>query len=128
MNLKLLCLKMDYGGFWRFMMTRKKELEALRLQMPLALGDCVNLAKFVLEATSEVIEELPSENNEKAIVLFKLVSCPPVFSLRSDLISSFKDQFLRSSHYDMRRSVEEDDETIQNNANQCIGVAPWVPS
>ncbi|TQE04540.1 hypothetical protein C1H46_009847 [Malus baccata] len=128
MNLKLLRLKMDYGGFWRFVTARKKELEALTLQMPLALGDCVNLAKFVLEVISEVIEELPSENHEKAIVLFKPVSFLPVFSLRFNLISSFKDQFLHSSHYDMRRSAEEDDETVQNNANRCIGVAPWILS
>ncbi|KAM1086946.1 hypothetical protein ACFX2H_012473 [Malus domestica] len=54
MNLKSLCLKMDSGGFWRFVTARKKELEALRSQMPLALGDCVDPAKFVLEAISEV--------------------------------------------------------------------------
>ncbi|CAN6711179.1 unnamed protein product [Malus baccata var. baccata] len=108
MNLKLLCLKMDYRGFWRFVTARKNKLEALRLQMPLALGDCVNLAKFVLEVISE-----------KVIVLFKPVSCLPVFSLH---------QFLHSSHYDMKRLAEEDDETVQNNANRCIGVAPWILS
>ncbi|CAL8989647.1 unnamed protein product [Prunus brigantina] len=54
MNLKSLCLKMDSGRFWRFVTARKKELEALRSQMPLALADCVDPAKFVLEAISEV--------------------------------------------------------------------------
>ncbi|KAM1553591.1 hypothetical protein ACFX1Z_006452 [Malus domestica] len=53
-NLKSLCLKMDSGGFWRFVTARKKEFEGLRSQMPVALGDCVDPAKFVLEAISKV--------------------------------------------------------------------------
>ncbi|KAK9933318.1 hypothetical protein M0R45_020519 [Rubus argutus] len=54
MELKSLCLKMDSARFWRFVTGRKKELEALREQMPLALAECVDPAKFVLEAISEV--------------------------------------------------------------------------
>ncbi|KAL5541564.1 hypothetical protein UlMin_009274 [Ulmus minor] len=54
LNLKGFCLKMDSGGFWRFVTGNKKELEALRAQMPLALAECVDPAKFVLEAISEV--------------------------------------------------------------------------
>ncbi|KAM7256121.1 hypothetical protein ACFE04_011862 [Oxalis oulophora] len=53
-NLKLFCLKMDAREFWKFVITRKKDLEALRSQISLALAECVDPAKFVLEAISEV--------------------------------------------------------------------------
>ncbi|KAI4317831.1 hypothetical protein L6164_025666 [Bauhinia variegata] len=54
LKLKSFCLRMDASGFWGFISGKKKELEALRAQMPLALADCVDPAKFVLEAISEV--------------------------------------------------------------------------
>ncbi|KAF3457139.1 hypothetical protein FNV43_RR01796 [Rhamnella rubrinervis] len=54
LKLKSFCLKMDAGGFWRFVTGKKKELETLRAQMPLALTECIDPAKFVLEAISEV--------------------------------------------------------------------------
>ncbi|KAL6185779.1 hypothetical protein ACLB2K_041905 [Fragaria x ananassa] len=54
MEMKSLCLKMDSGRFWRFVTGRKKELESLRAQMSLALAECVDPARFVLEAISEV--------------------------------------------------------------------------
>ncbi|ESQ56080.1 hypothetical protein EUTSA_v10024868mg [Eutrema salsugineum] len=52
--LKSLCLKMDARGFWEFVIARKKELENLRSQIPVALVDCVDPPKLVLEAVSEV--------------------------------------------------------------------------
>ncbi|KAL6970422.1 FRIGIDA-like protein 4a [Sarracenia purpurea var. burkii] len=54
--LKLLsyCTRMDAEGFWRFVTARKKDLDAVRAQMPLALAGCVDPARFVLEAISEV--------------------------------------------------------------------------
>jgi len=52
--LKSLCLKMDARGFWGFVIARKKELENLRSQIPVALVDCVDPPKLVLEAVSEV--------------------------------------------------------------------------
>ena len=54
LKLKCFCLKMKSGGLWRFMTGKKKELDALRAQMPLALAECVDPARFVLEAISEV--------------------------------------------------------------------------
>lgn len=45
---------MDALGFWGFVIGKKKELEALRAEMPAALSECVDPAKFVLEAISEV--------------------------------------------------------------------------
>ncbi|OVA05448.1 Frigida-like [Macleaya cordata] len=53
-KLKSFCTKMDSGNFWKFVITRKKELDVLRVQIPLALSDCIDPAKFVLEAISEV--------------------------------------------------------------------------
>ncbi|KAF8392414.1 hypothetical protein HHK36_022756 [Tetracentron sinense] len=53
-KLRSFCTKMDSGGFWRFVTLRKKELDLLRAQIPLALADCVDPAKFVLEAILEV--------------------------------------------------------------------------
>lgn len=54
LKLKAFLLRMDSSGLWRFVTGKKKELDALRAQMPLALADCVDPAKFVLEAISEV--------------------------------------------------------------------------
>ncbi|XP_021716985.1 FRIGIDA-like protein 4a [Chenopodium quinoa] len=54
MKLKGFCIWMDYDGFWRFVTVRKKELDLLRAKIPLALADCVDPPKFVLEAISEV--------------------------------------------------------------------------
>lgn len=54
LKLKSYCLKMDVLGFWEFLIGKKKELEGLRAEMPVALGECVDPAKFVLEAISEV--------------------------------------------------------------------------
>ncbi|KAK9287847.1 hypothetical protein L1049_016289 [Liquidambar formosana] len=54
LNLKIFCLKMDSEGFWRFVTVRKKELDAMRAQIPVALAECVDPSRFVLEAISEV--------------------------------------------------------------------------
>ncbi|XP_068327914.1 uncharacterized protein [Pyrus communis] len=81
-----------------------------------------------VESTAPIIEELPSENNEKAIVLFKPIISPPFFSLPSELICGFKDQFPRSGHYGPRQSAAGDDEAVQNSENQCKAVVPWVYS
>lgn len=54
LKLKSFLLRMDSAGLWRFVTGKKKELDSLRAQMPLALVECVDPAKFVLEAISEV--------------------------------------------------------------------------
>ncbi|XP_047315365.1 FRIGIDA-like protein 4a [Impatiens glandulifera] len=54
LNLSSYCSRMNSKGFWGFVTLRKKELESVRAQMPAALADCVDPARFVLEAISEV--------------------------------------------------------------------------
>lgn len=54
LTLKSFCFKMDALGFWRFVTGKKKELDALRAQMPLALAECIDPPRFVLESISEV--------------------------------------------------------------------------
>ncbi|XP_020239697.1 FRIGIDA-like protein 4a [Cajanus cajan] len=54
LNLKSFCLRMDALGFWSFLTAKKKELDGLRADLPAALGECVDPAKFVLQAISEV--------------------------------------------------------------------------
>ncbi|XP_041012153.1 FRIGIDA-like protein 4a [Juglans microcarpa x Juglans regia] len=54
LTLKSFCLKMDALGFWRFITGKKKELDMLRAQMPLALAECIDPPRFVLESISEV--------------------------------------------------------------------------
>ncbi|GAB4851087.1 FRIGIDA-like protein 4a [Ancistrocladus abbreviatus] len=53
-KLREFCLRMKHEGFWRFVTVRKKELDVLRAKIPLALADCVDPPRFVLEAISEV--------------------------------------------------------------------------
>ncbi|XP_002517136.2 FRIGIDA-like protein 4a [Ricinus communis] len=52
--LKSLCLKMESMEFWQLITRKKKEIEVLRSQIPLALSECVDPCRFVLEAISEV--------------------------------------------------------------------------
>ena len=54
LKLRSYCTKMNAEGFWRFVTARKKELDSMRAQMAVALADCVDPARFVLEAISEV--------------------------------------------------------------------------
>ncbi|XP_039028077.1 uncharacterized protein LOC120161947 [Hibiscus syriacus] len=83
-----------------------------------------------------IIEEdsIP-ENHKRAIVLFNpnplkhgntppLCSSPstPIFSLHSDLISGFKNQFLRATD---TKSAETEEKKKENDG--CLAVVPWVP-
>lgn len=54
LKLRGFCLRMDHGGFWKFVIIRKKELDILRVKIPSALGDCIDPPRFVLQAISEV--------------------------------------------------------------------------
>ena len=54
LKLKSFCLKMDSFAFWCFVVGKKKELDVLRVQLSLALAECVDPPKFVLEAISVV--------------------------------------------------------------------------
>ncbi|KAL2324402.1 hypothetical protein Fmac_023460 [Flemingia macrophylla] len=53
-TLKSFCLRMDALGFWSFLTGHKKDLDGLRADLPAALSDCVDPAKFVLQAISDV--------------------------------------------------------------------------
>ncbi|OMO80749.1 Frigida-like protein [Corchorus capsularis] len=52
--LKARCLKMEAREFWNFVTGKKKEIDLLREKIPVALSECVDPAKFVMEAISEV--------------------------------------------------------------------------
>ncbi|XP_043693472.1 FRIGIDA-like protein 4a isoform X1 [Telopea speciosissima] len=54
LKLRSFCSEMDSEGFWKFVTAKKKELDKLRAQIPLALSDCIDPPKFVMEAISEV--------------------------------------------------------------------------
>ncbi|XP_050372478.1 FRIGIDA-like protein 4a [Argentina anserina] len=66
-EMKSMCLKMESGRFWRFVTVRKKELEVLRSQMSKALAECVDPARFVMEAISEVfpVDRRTPEKSDK---------------------------------------------------------------
>ncbi|KAF3437289.1 hypothetical protein FNV43_RR20042 [Rhamnella rubrinervis] len=89
-----------------------------------------------------VIEELnsdpdpsPPHIDDKAIILFNPANpllmhrSPSNFSVDSNIISGFKDQFIRSAQYGQQSSADDDDETVRNsNSNECRAVVPWAPS
>lgn len=54
MIMKNFCFKMNAREFWQFVTTKKKEIDELRNLLPEALSECVDPAKFVIEAISEV--------------------------------------------------------------------------
>ncbi|KAE8663475.1 FRIGIDA-like protein 4a [Hibiscus syriacus] len=53
-HLKSLCLKMEAKKFWNFVAGKKKELDLLREKIPAALSECIDPARFVMGAISEV--------------------------------------------------------------------------
>ncbi|XP_021275888.1 uncharacterized protein LOC110410491 [Herrania umbratica] len=79
-----------------------------------------------------IIEEEESfpENQDKAIVLFNpllLSPCALSLSLNSDLISGFKNQFLRASHMKSADFDETKTEQSSKATEGCLAVVPWVP-
>ncbi|GAB2294883.1 FRIGIDA-like protein 4a [Dionaea muscipula] len=65
MKLKGYCVRMDHEGFWTFVIVRKKELDVLRAKIPIALGNCVDPPRFVLESISEVFPVDKRAKNER---------------------------------------------------------------
>ncbi|RWW71788.1 hypothetical protein BHE74_00020447, partial [Ensete ventricosum] len=53
-KLRSFCTKMDFSGFFDLVVAKRKEVELLRSGLPAALGDCIDPAKFVIDAISEV--------------------------------------------------------------------------
>ncbi|KAK5804973.1 Protein FRIGIDA -like protein [Gossypium arboreum] len=53
-HLKSTCLKMEAKEFWSFVIGKKKEIDLLREKIPAALSECIDPARFVMEAISEV--------------------------------------------------------------------------
>lgn len=67
LRLRRFCTRMDSLGFWRFITTRKKELDSIRAKIPVALADCIDPARFVLEAISGVFPEDKRENKSERL-------------------------------------------------------------
>ncbi|KAL5196694.1 hypothetical protein ABZP36_000206 [Zizania latifolia] len=53
-SLRALCARMDSAAFFGFVVARRKEVDALRAEMPPALKCCVDPAKFVMDAVADV--------------------------------------------------------------------------
>nr|CAD1828060.1 unnamed protein product [Ananas comosus var. bracteatus] len=53
-SLRSLCAKMDSEGFLDLVVSKRKEAELLRSEIPLALAGCIDPARFVLDAISRV--------------------------------------------------------------------------
>lgn len=52
--LRALCTRMDFNGFCELLSSKRKELEIIRHDLPSILSDCVDPARFVLDAISAV--------------------------------------------------------------------------
>ncbi|KAK8683114.1 hypothetical protein V6N13_039181 [Hibiscus sabdariffa] len=103
------------------------------------LSPATKIRRLDAADSSPIIEqESFPENHERAIVLFNpnqllhhnntspLCSSPPstpFFSLHSDLISGFKNQFLRATEW---KSAEAEENKKENEG--CLAVVPWVSS
>jgi hypothetical protein len=53
-GLASLCAGMDSAGFFEFVAARRKEVDALRAELPEALKRCADPTRFVMDAVSEV--------------------------------------------------------------------------
>uniref|UniRef100_A0A0D9WW18 FRIGIDA-like protein n=1 Tax=Leersia perrieri TaxID=77586 RepID=A0A0D9WW18_9ORYZ len=62
-SMRAMCARMDSTGFFGFVVARRKEVDALRAEMPPALKRCVDPAKFVMDAVADVF---PVDRRETA--------------------------------------------------------------
>ncbi|RRT40667.1 hypothetical protein B296_00046776 [Ensete ventricosum] len=53
-TLRSLCTKMDFDGFFDLVVAKRKDVELLRSELPVALADCIDPSKFVMSAISGV--------------------------------------------------------------------------
>ena len=52
-SLKFLCEKMDAEGLWKFIVEHRKDVTALRAELPSALESAIDPARLVLQAIEE---------------------------------------------------------------------------
>ncbi|CAL9080180.1 Frigida-like protein [Musa troglodytarum] len=53
-KLRSVCTKMDFDGFFDLVVAKRKDVELLRSELPVALADCIDPSKFVMNAISGV--------------------------------------------------------------------------
>ncbi|XP_074568843.1 FRIGIDA-like protein 4a [Curcuma longa] len=53
-KLRSFCTKVDFLGFFDLVVAKRKEVELIRSELPVALADCIDPAKFVIDAISGV--------------------------------------------------------------------------
>ncbi|EHA8587472.1 FRIGIDA-like protein 4a [Cocos nucifera] len=53
-KLRSFCTAMDSDAFWELVVSKRKEVELLRSELPLALADCIDPPKFVMDAIFKV--------------------------------------------------------------------------
>ncbi|XP_012481866.1 FRIGIDA-like protein 4a [Gossypium raimondii] len=99
--LKSTCLRMEAKEFWNFVSGRKKDIELLREKIPEALSECIDPAKFVMEAISEVFP-VDKRGNERGNDL----GWACVLVLES-LIPAVVDPVIGKSRMLITRSVKE---------------------
>ncbi|KAG6465986.1 hypothetical protein ZIOFF_076211 [Zingiber officinale] len=53
-KLRSFCTKVDFHGFFDLVVAKRKEVELLRSELPVALTDCIDPGKFVIDALSGI--------------------------------------------------------------------------
>ncbi|KAG8499768.1 hypothetical protein CXB51_006574 [Gossypium anomalum] len=114
--LKSTCLRMEAKEFWNFVSSRKKDIELLREKIPEALSECIDPAKFVMEAISEVFP-VDKRGNERGndlgwacvLVLESLIPAvvDPVIGKSRMLISPSVKEKAKEIAEAWKRSLEE---------------------
>jgi Frigida-like protein len=72
-KLKYLCAKMDSSGFLDLVLSKRKEADLLRTEVPLALEKCVDPARFVVDAMCVIFPADKREVIWKMSILFYLL-------------------------------------------------------
>jgi len=83
-KLKSFCAKMDSLGFLDLVLSKRKEADLLRVEVPLALEKCVDPARFVIDAMSVVFpvdkREVKSPNDVAWASVLVMESLEPVLA------------------------------------------------
>ncbi|KAJ3705635.1 hypothetical protein LUZ61_009340 [Rhynchospora tenuis] len=81
-KLKFLCAKMDSSGFLDLVLSKRKEADLLRVEVPLALEKCVDPARFVVDAMCVIFpvdkREVKTPNDVAWACVLVLESLEPV--------------------------------------------------
>lgn len=116
-----------------------RKIRRLDAELPPIMEEEDESPEFSCSAPPAFMEESELDTvNDKAIVLFKPLNSPFLnssssnlsVSVDSDLISGFKDQFIRATTQQQQKRTTigiDEDKAVSSSNKECLAVVPWAP-